>query len=749
MLDVEDRTLSLRGEILRLTQAIGDQGGGAQPSTWFDAPRTRHEWPLAEQDRPSASPSPYNSRPDDPVITEAKLGPEFFAAHGLDGQTPDFAAAVAAVNALARVMRIDNDKPDVSIIIPVYGQLSYTLTCIHSLLLHQSRYTAEIIVIDDCSPDGVTAEFMPQVANIRYHRQPKNGGFIRSCNTGGELAKGRYVLMLNNDTRVVKGWLDNILDSFNLFPRAGLVGSKMLYPDGVLQEGGGILWRDGSAWNYGRNDDPNRPQYCYARQVDYISGCSIVLPTVLWRELGGFDPHYTPAYAEDADLCQRVGARGLEVWFQPTSRVIHYEGKTSGTQTSGGVKAYQVVNLRKLYLRWRGKFKSHRRNAEAPFFEKERGVLKRMLFVDAVTPTPDQDAGSVQTVLGLRCAQRAGYKAHFVPEDNWLFDPKYTPRMQREGVECFYAPFDVGFENFIRRYGWLFDVVIVYRVSVMHKSLPLLRQYAPGAVALFHLADLHYLRLQRQAELEQNEVLAAFAQEMKEKEFNTILQSDCTITHSTVEAEIIAAEAPSAPVTVWPLMMEVAGTSVGFEERRDLCFLGGYRHPPNVDAILFFVSEVLPLIHAVRPELRLIVAGANPTLEIMELANDKIIVTGMVEDLADVFDASRVFVCPLRVGAGAKGKVISALAYGLPVVSTAIGVEGAGLLDGEHVLVADDPKAMAERILRIYDDPVLWRQLSMAGQSLVEDRLSLNMGVERLEEAIEKGHRKRLGLLGA
>jgi glycosyltransferase involved in cell wall biosynthesis len=188
---------------------------------------------------------------------------------------------------------------------------------------------------------------------------------------------------------------------------------------------------------------------------------------------------------------------------------------------------------------------------------------------------------------------------------------------------------------------------------------------------------------------------------------------------------------------------------VRFEERHDLCFLGGYRHPPNVDAVTFFVSEVLPLIHAVRPELRLIVAGANPPPEITELASDNIIVTGLVEDLADVFDSSRVFVCPLRFGAGAKGKVMSALAYGLPVVSTAIGVEGAGLLDGEHVLVADDPKSLAETILRIYDDPALWRRLSVAGLSLIHDRFSLNMGVRQLEEAIEKGHRKRLGLSDA
>ena len=749
LLEVEDSTLLLHTEILQLRAQLTKGGSVAAKDAGFDVPRIPYPWPLAESDRPVAAPSPYDRRPDDPVLTEARQGVAFMGAHGLLGNTPDFVGAVAALNVMGRVLSLDVDRPDVSIIIPVYGQLAYTLNCLHSLLCHASQFTAEIIVVDDCSPDGATAEFVHQVRGVRYHRQAVNGGFICSCNAGGKLARGEYVLLLNSDTRVVDGWLDKIIGSFALFPKAGLVGSKMLYPDGTLQEAGGILWRDGTAWNYGRDDDPNRPQYCFARQVDYISGCSIALRTSLWRELGGFDPYYAPAYAEDADLCFRVRARALQVWFQPTSRVVHYEGKTSGTSTTSGVKAYQAINLRKLFLRWRGSLEEHRRNAEAPFFEKERGVRRRILFVDAVTPTPDQDAGSLQTVLGLRCAQRAGYKAHFVPEDNWLFEPAYTSRLQREGVECAYAPFDVGFESYIRRFGWMFDVVLVYRVHVMCKCLPLLREHAPGALALFHLADLHYLRLQRQAELEDDGDLSRRAVELKERELDTIQSSDCTITHSTVEAEILATEVPDAPVTVWPLMMEATGTYTDFATRRDLCFLGGYRHLPNVDAVLWFVREVLPLIHSVRPELRFVVAGAHPPPELLELAGEKVVVTGMVEHLAEVLDAARVFVCPLRVGAGAKGKVMSALSHGLPVVSTPIGVEGAGLVEGEHVLVAETPAALTKEILRLYDDPALWARLSDAGQRLIRDQFSLNMGVARLEEAIEKGYRKRLGLLGS
>lgn len=745
LLAVEDRTLALRGEILRLKEQLNDQGGSRQRDS-FDFPRVKVPWPLADGAQGKREPSLYDYRSDDAVLVEARRGEVFMATHSLLSDIPDFAGAVAALNAAEPALKLSEYSPDASIVIPVYGQLAYTVNALDSLLNHKSRFSVEIIIVDDCSPDGVTAEFVSQIQGVRYHRQPQNGGFIESCNTGGMLARGQYIIMLNSDTRVVSGWLDELIGSFSIFPKAGLIGSKLLYPDGTLQEAGGIIWRDGSAWNYGREDDPNRPQYCFARQVDYVSGASIAVPAELWKTLGGFDRYYTPAYAEDADLCQRIRSLGLEVWFQSTSRVVHYEGKTSGTSTSGSIKAYQLVNLRKLFLRWRSDFELHRRSADSPFFEKERSVRKRILFVDAVTPTPDQDAGSVQTVLGLRCARAAGFKAHFVPEDNWLFDQVYTPRMQREGVECTYAPFDVGFEAYIRRYGWLFDTVIVYRVSIIRKCLGLLQEHAPGALLLFHLADLHFLRLKRQAELDGDADMLRASEVLKEQEFDAIRQSHCTITHSTVEAGILAEEVPDAPVTIWPLMMEVVGTRVGFQPRRNICFLGGYRHPPNVDAVFFFVREVLPLIHAVRPEIQFIVAGANPTAEILELADSKIVVTGMVDELADVFDTVRVFVCPLRVGAGAKGKVMSALAHGLPIVSTSIGIEGAGLLPDEHVLVADSPAEFAAAVLRLYDDAALWESLSVSAQRLIEEKFSLSMGVEKLEEAIEKGHRRRLDL---
>jgi GT2 family glycosyltransferase/glycosyltransferase involved in cell wall biosynthesis len=735
----------LREQRLMQEQLRGTASQGTDQTSSFDVPKTTHAWPLAQiESLTSKDLGLYDVRVDDSVVVEGRRGDDFMQRFNLQEGEPNFYAAVDALNAISPNSQA-NIEPDVSIIVPIYGQLAYTLNAIDSLLRHKSRYTAEVIIVDDRSPDE-SAIYLPLVKSIRYHKQPKNGGFIASCNAGGELARGSFIVMLNNDTRVVDGWLNALIDSFTCWPAAGLVGSKMHYADGSLQEAGGIIWRDGTAWNYGRGDDPNRPQYSYARQVDYISGCSIALRTTLWRELRGFDIYFHPAYCEDVDLAFRVRAAGYEVWFQPQSRIVHYEGKTSGTDTGSGTKAYQVINTKKIYLRWHEQISRHRPNGQAPYFERERGVHKRFLVVDVTAPTPDRDAGSVQTFMALQVCMALGYKTSFVPQDNWLFQPKYTTALQGMGVDCAYAPYELGFEAYMQRYGWQFDAIMVYRPTVMEKCLPLIRAYSPQAVVLFHVADLHYLRMERTAALDDNDNIRAAAALMKERELSIISQVDCTITHSHVERDILSLEAPDCPVALWPLMFEHFGTKVTFAARRDICFLGGYRHPPNVDAVIYFVNEIFPLLRTAEPGIRFIVAGSYPPEEILNLACEDIIVTGMVEDLRDLFDPCRVFVCPLRVGAGVKGKVASALSYGIPIVSTTIGVEGTELEHQDHLLVADNAEDFAAEVLRLYRKEALWNQLSVNGQKFVEEKLSLEMGRQVLTSALESAIAHKLGV---
>jgi GT2 family glycosyltransferase len=711
-------------------------GGAAGGAAGFTAP------PRA----PTPS-DPYEIRPDDAVAHEAAIGAAFFSRYRLDGPHPDFAGAVAAINAEPPTIRLagPDDVPDATIIVPVYKELGYTLNCLHALLRHHSRYVAEIIVMDDNSPDE-SGLLLPRIEGVRVERNAQNLGFLRNCNRGADLARGRYIVHLNNDTRVVDGWLDELLGHFEVYPDTGLVGSKLFFADATLQEAGGIIWQDGSAWNYGRHDDPNRPEYCYARPVDYCSAASIAVPRDLWRQLGGFDELYAPAYCEDSDLAMRVRHQARRgVWFQPLSRAIHYEGVSSGRDLTQGVKAYQVTNSRKFFERWRDTLAGHRANADSPHLERDRGVAKRALVVEPTTPTPDQDAGSNTVVNTCRVLQLMGYRVTFAPEDNMLYQPRYTRPLQRMGVECLYAPFDWKLEDHLQRHGGLYDFILIFRPDCAYRHIDAIRRHAPQAPLAYNNMDLHFLRMERQASTSGDPNLLTAAGDMRNREISVMNKVDCTITPSTEEARIIGEICPGAPVIVAPYLSPLVRQDAPFEARREILFVGGFRHMPNVDAVEWFVSEIFPLVRRRLGDAVVFrVVGAHPPTHFARLAGPQVDITGYVPDVSPYFEMCRVFVAPLRYGAGVKGKVAAAFAHGAPSVLTPVAAEGMDLTAGREAAIAEDPQAFADAVCRLFEDRALWTTMRQAATRYAEDVFSIEgRGVEVMTEVVHISRRHR------
>lgn len=622
-----------------------------------------------------------------------------------------------------------SETPRASIVIPVYNQFAHTHTCLRALAELPSLATYEIIVVDDGSSDE-TAAALPQIDGVLYHRRSENGGFIAACNDGAVLARGEYLIFLNNDTVPQPGWLDALLHTFDEYPQAGLVGAQLLYPDGRLQEAGGVVFADGSAWNYGKFESPDDPRYAYLRETDYCSGAAIAIPRTLFRDLDGFAVRYAPAYYEDTDLAFAVREAGKSVLYQPAARVVHAEGATAGTDVNSGIKAYQARNREIFAAHWSDALETLPAAGTVPTPQILHRRQRQILIIDALTPTPDHDSGSLRLVNLMRMLREEGAHVVFLPA-NREHAGRYTQALQQLGVEPWYAPFGGRAPTWLKQHGPRFDTVMLSRHYVAREFLPLLRKYAPQAKVVFDTVDLHYLRETRGAELAGDAGLLRDARLTRKRELEVIAQADTTLVVSALERELLAHDAPASAVELLSNLHRPAGPGLPFEQRHDLVFVGGFRHPPNVDAVLWFVETVFPFVRGKLPDVKFHCIGSNAPGQILALArHEGVIVHGHVPEITPYMDGARIGLAPLRYGAGVKGKINLSMAHGQPVVATSCAVEGMHLRDGHDVLVAESAQAFADAIVRLYTDEVLWQHLSDNGLNNIAQHFSLDAARE-------------------
>ncbi len=623
------------------------------------------------------------------------------------------------------------ENPQVSVIIPVYNQLSYTYRCLASILAHTGDVTYEVIVADDVSADGT--RFLPAYCKgITVVRNETNLGFLKNCNHAAQKARGRYLFFLNNDTQVRPGWLSSLVRLIESDPSIGMVGSKLVYPDGRLQEAGGIFWREGNGWNYGKFDDPDKPEYNYVKDVDYISGAAIMLSRALWDQIGGFDERFAPAYCEDADLAFAVRKAGYRVVYQPQSVVVHYEGISNGTDTGSGVKAYQLVNMEKLREKWADEFAKQEVHGEHPnpFAARERLCGRKVILViDHYVPTFDKDAGSKSTFQYIQLFLKKGFVVKFIG-DNYGHEEPYTSVFEQMGIEVLYGQW---YEDHI--FSWIeenrnyIQFAYINRPHIAVKYVDFIKQKTDIKI-MYYGHDLHFLREMREFEVTGDPAHKKESEYMKKQELALIRKVDMSYYPSYVERDVLRQIDSSLRVKAVCLnMFETFKEDIDYDftRRRGLIFVGGFAHHPNKDAVLWFAEEIYPLI---RKELDVpfYVVGSKVPDEVKALdGRDGIEVKGFVsdEELERLYASCQAVVVPLRYGAGVKGKVIEALYNGLPVITTSIGAEG--IEGAEQVMaVADQPEAFARRTVAFCRDPELSAQTGRKAVDYVKAVFSMD-----------------------
>jgi len=639
------------------------------------------------------------------------------------------------------------DQPQVSLVIPLFAAADLTRRCLETIRDNTMTIGYEVILVDDTA-DADTKQLLEHVHGAQVLVNEKNEGYLRSMNRGAALARGKWIVLCNNDIEVQLGSLEAMLACAESDESVGVVAPKFVSPDGSLCEAGAIIWNDGTGANFGRGDEPERFQYEYRREIDYGSAAALMVRDELWREVGGFDERYLPMYYEDADLCFEAHERGWRVLYEPRAVVMHVEGGTAGTDPGEGHKRHQEANRPKFVEKWRTRLKTeHLRSGQVRIRRAaDRYRREQVLIIDHRMPMWDRDAGSLRMLEIMRSLLRLGYGVNFLPDNFTPIEP-YTAELQQLGIEVIYGQVDIRAE--LADMGTLLTAVIMSRPHTASRWLDTVRELAPSALAIYDTVDLHWMRETRRVALDafgragQNGATparGAKATALRELELAMVRANDVTVTVTEEERGHVLAEVPDARVTIVPTIHEIASHVPPCDGRSGVLFVGGFEHPPNVDAATYLVREVMPLVWAVRADAKVTIVGSHAPREVEALATSRVDVRGWVAELEPLLDAARVLAAPVRFGAGMKGKVTQGLAAGLPIVTTPVGAEGLDASDGEQMLIGDTAEALAERILRVVEDDVLWQSLSEQGQKLITAKCSREVLDERLREMLANSH---------
>ena len=616
-----------------------------------------------------------------------------------------------------------NLKPFISIIIPTYDQTFKLFRCLQSIFLKNFKFKYEIIVIDDLETRNNKPWFINK--NIKYIKNKNNLGFLKSCNHASKFANGKYIYFLNDDTLLAdENSIQSLIDVFKQKKRVGIVGSKILISERTLQEAGCLTFNNGYCYQFGKFKNHKEDVYNYLTEVDYVSGCSLMIPKKLFLK-NNFNILYKPAYYEDVDLAFQLKQKGYKIYYQPLSKVFHKEGSSSNSSESPA-KKYQEVNRIKFKEKWKDKLSNNYKID--PFILRINKPI--VVIIDDLIPDATRDAGSFLPLFFIEYLKKKNYQILFFAK-NVNPNSKKVQKLQSEGIFVVYT-----YSNLI-----YFLTILKNKISsILIFRAQLLKEFSKILLKLqkkiyFHYVDLHFLRLSREISNSKKSYISKDEiKELKNIETKLVKKNYLNISCSYDEVNKLKADFKIKNVAHIPLFYPYLKKprSKNKNKKIKIVFIGSFNHTPNSDAINFLCKEIYPKI---KNKISIYIIGPFEE-KIKHLENKNIHILGKIENLDVILKKMDLAISPLRYGAGTKGKLLTYATYNLPVICSKISVEGTLFRHKKHCYIpeSEEPEIYAKEIIKLYENKKLSSEISRNLNSLFLEKYSFQHGFKLLDK---------------
>ncbi|MBC7556885.1 MAG: glycosyltransferase [Chryseobacterium sp.] len=631
-------------------------------------------------------------------------------------------------------------NPLVSIIIPFYNLENYTKLCLQSIADNLPNISFEIVLVNDNSTEKVNFD---DIKNIKIINNEQNIGFLRSINKTIKQVKTPFIYLLNNDTLVKKGFLDELMYVFDNFEDVGAVGSMVLNEDGSLQEAGSFFLQNAKIMQTVDRKKAFYPEHNYIYEIDYCSGCSILFERQKKNgDLVLFDEKFVPAYFEETDLCFQL--RYLDkkkIFYTPFSKIIHFNG-VSYEQNEKLSERKQAL-FEKNFNLFKNKWDKELSNIKSQKLQERKNELngtKEIVFYNGVVPEADKNSGELRLTEIIKAYNKNHYTATIIADRNKIDNP-YNISFQKLGI-CVYYEHGIFFDKFL----FLKRLKLKKPVSWFYSVKIFLKEYKPALLAnkntflIFDMVDIHHLRLKGALQLNPKRFsLKRDYYKFLHQEKKASKRSHITIAVSEFEKRYMlkfVAENKLICISNVHFVKKHADEIPKFSNRTDLLFVGSV-HPPNIDAIGFLISEIMPKIWEVDKSIKLHIVG-NVAEKLSLQSHENIIVHGFVSDMDDYLLEAKIMLVPLRYGAGVKGKIGQAFEYSLPVITTSIGAEGMSLENMHNAIIADTASEFANAVLNLYNNENLWLKLQRNSEASLKpfSRENLDFQIKKIEERL-------------